>query len=89
MAALDRASERYHIRIDAHLDASWSAWFDGLTITQHDDGTSSLVGELVDQAALYGLLGRLRDLGASLLSLQRLGPVGPAHPVTHETGDPR
>ena len=89
MAALDRASERYHIRIDAHLDASWSAWFDGLTITQHDDGTSSLVGELVDQAALYGLLGRLRDLGASLLSVQRLGVDGPVHPVTHESGDPR
>jgi hypothetical protein len=89
VAALDRASERYRIRIDAHLDASWSAWFDGLTITQHDDGTSSLVGELVDQAALYGLLGRLRDLGASLLSVQRLGVDGHVHPVTHESGDPR
>ena len=89
MAALDRASERYHIRIDAHLDASWSAWFGGLTITQHDDGTSSLVGELVDQAALYGLLGRLRDLGASLLSVQRLGVDSFVHPVTHVSGDPR
>ena len=89
MAERDRSAGRYRIRIDAHLDPSWSDWFDGLTITQHDDGTSSLVGDLVDQAALYGLLGRLRDLGASLLSVQRLGIDGPAHPVTHRTGDTR
>ena len=78
--------DRYRIRIDSHLDASWSAWFDGLTIAQHDDGTSSLVGDLVDQAALYGVLGRLRDVGAALLSVQRLDR---AQPVTHDTGDHR
>jgi hypothetical protein len=74
MSAPHRASQRYRIRIGAHLDPSWSAWFDGLTITQHDDGTTSLVGGVVDQAALYGLLGRLRDLGATLLSVERLDP---------------
>jgi hypothetical protein len=89
VAERDRSGGRYRIRINAHLDASWSAWFDGLTITQHDDGTSSLVGDLVDQAALYGVLGRLRDLGASLLSVQRLGLDGPGPSVAHETGDPR
>jgi hypothetical protein len=67
-------STRYRIRIDDHLDPTWSAWFDGLTVTQHDDGTTALVGPLTDQAALYGLLGRLRDLGATLLSVERLGP---------------
>ena len=71
----------YRIRIGAHLDASWSAWFGGLTITQHEDGTSSLDGDLVDQAALYGVLGRLRDLGAALLSVEQLHP--------RETGGPR
>ena len=63
---------RYRIGVDAHLDPSWSDWLDGLTVVRHDAGTSSLVGEVVDQAALYGLLGRLRDLGATLLSVQRL-----------------
>ena len=59
------------IRIRGHLDAAWSAWFDGLTITQEEDGTTALKGALVDQAALYGLLSRLRDLGATLLAIER------------------
>jgi hypothetical protein len=66
-------STRYRIRINDHLDPTWSAWFDGLTVTQLDDGTTALVGPLTDQAALYGLLSRLRDLGATLLSVERLG----------------
>jgi hypothetical protein len=78
---------RYLIGVDAHLDPSWSDWFDGLTVEQHDDGTTSLTGEVVDQAALYGLLGRLRDLGATLLSVQRLDHADTERP--HETGDPR
>jgi hypothetical protein len=76
------AVQRYRIRIDALLDPSWSAWLDGLTITEQDDGTTTLAGALVDQAALYGVLGRLRDLGATLLSVERLA-------LPHETGDPR
>lgn len=71
---------RYLIGVDAHLDPSWSDWFDGLTVVQHDDGTTSLTGEVVDQAALYGLLGRLRDLGATLLSVRRLDPADPEWP---------
>jgi hypothetical protein len=81
-----RSAQRYRIRIDAVLDPSWSAWLDGLTITEQDDGTTTLAGALVDQAALYGVLGRLRDLGATLLSVERLGP---GRPLPHETGDPR
>jgi hypothetical protein len=72
MTMPDRSSAQYRIRIRDHLDPSWSVWFDGLVITQADDGTTTLAGPLVDQAALYGLLGRLRDLGATLLSVERL-----------------
>ena len=64
----------YRIRINGHLDPAWSAWFDGLAVTQHPDGTTALVGPVIDRAALYGLLGRLRDLDATLLSVERLGP---------------
>jgi hypothetical protein len=62
----------YRIRISGHLDPAWSAWFDHLTVTQADDGTTELVGPLVDQAALFGLLAGLRNLGAILLLVQRL-----------------
>ena len=62
----------YRIRIRGHLDPAWSAWFDGLTLTQAVDGTTELAGPLVDQATLFGLLARLRDLGATLLLVERL-----------------
>jgi hypothetical protein len=63
---------RYRIRIRGHLDPVWSAWFGGLTVVQVDDGTTELAGPLVDQAALFGLLAGLRDLGATLLLVERL-----------------
>jgi hypothetical protein len=63
---------RYRIRIRGHLDPDWSAWFDGLTVTQAGDGTTELAGAPADQAALFGLLARLRDLGATLLLVERL-----------------
>jgi hypothetical protein len=63
---------RYRIRIRGHLDPLWSAWFDGLSVDQADDGTTALVGPLADQAALFGLLARLRDLGATLLLVEHL-----------------
>ena len=78
MSAVDRPPQPYRLRIRGHLDPGWAAWFDNLTITQEDDGTTTLAGPLVDQAALYGLLGRLRDLGATLLVVERL----PADPPT-------
>ena len=63
---------RYRIRIRGHVDAAWSTWFDGLTVVPSDDGTAELIGPLVDQAALFGLLARLRDLGATLLLVEHL-----------------
>jgi hypothetical protein len=68
---------RYRIRIRGHLDPAWSTWFDSLTVTQADDGTTELAGPLVDQGALFGLLARLRDLGATLLLVERLATDGP------------
>jgi hypothetical protein len=67
-----RPPARYRIRIRGHLDPVWSTWFDSLTVIQADDGTTELAGPLVDQAALFGLLARLRDLGATLLLVERL-----------------
>ncbi|TGN65365.1 hypothetical protein EXE59_16400 [Nocardioides eburneiflavus] len=60
---------RYEIRILGHLDAYWSNWFTGLTLTQEEDGTTSLRGAVADQAELHGLLAKIRDLGATLLSV--------------------
>jgi hypothetical protein len=58
------------LRIAGHLDQSWSAWFEGMAITHEPDGTTRIAGPLVDQAALYGLLGKARDLGLTLLSVE-------------------
>jgi hypothetical protein len=63
---------RYELRVEGHLDAHWSAWFGGLTLTREDDGTTTLSGPVTDQAELHGLLARIRDLGAPLLSVTRL-----------------
>jgi hypothetical protein len=70
---------RYRIRIRGHLDPAWSAWFDSLSVAQADDGTTELAGPLADQAALFGLLARLRDLGATLLLVEGL-PAEPRQP---------
>ncbi len=72
MTAPQHEGAHYHIRIRGHLDPAWSTWFEGLSITQAADGTSDLVGQVVDQAALYGLLARLRDLGATLLTVEQI-----------------
>ena len=62
---------RYEIRLAGHLDARWAAWFDGLTVGQQGDGTTLISGPIVDQAALHGLLQRVRDLGLPLVSVTR------------------
>jgi hypothetical protein len=59
----------YEISLAGHLDDHWSIWFGDLKITHEGDGTTTLRGSLADQAALHGLLARVRDLGATLLSL--------------------
>jgi len=61
---------RYLFHIRGHIDPQWSDWLDGLTIEHRDDGTSQLLGEVPDQAALHGLIGRLRDIGADLIAVQ-------------------
>jgi hypothetical protein len=70
----------YHIRIQGHLGSEWTDWFEGLTITLEDNGETLLRGPVVDQAALYGLLRKVRDLGIPLLAVNRahLGQVDAA-----------
>jgi len=60
------------IRIEGHLGDEWGEWFEGLTISREEDGQTLLVGPVVDQAALHGLLKRVRDLGMPLLSVNRV-----------------
>ena len=64
----------YQTRIKGHLGRQWTAWFEGLTITLEDNGDTLLTGPVVDQAALYGLLRKVRDLGMPLLSVVRVKP---------------
>ncbi len=59
----------YEIRVKGHLDARWSAWFDGMSLTNDSDGTTLIHGPVVDQAALHGLLQKLRDVGLPLVSV--------------------
>ncbi len=59
----------YQIRLKGHLGEQWSAWFEGLAITLQDNGETLLEGPVVDQAALHGLLRKVRDLGLPLLAV--------------------
>lgn len=68
----------YQIRVRGPLDAHWSDWFGGLTITHDPAGNTLLAGRLLDQAALYGVISRIRDLGLTLLSVQQQA-------ATHDT----
>ena len=65
---------RYEIRLQGHLAARWAAWFDGLSLTHEGDGTTVLRGPVEDQAALHGLLKKVRDLGLPLIALTQLDP---------------
>lgn len=60
----------YAIRLRGHLDARWADWFDGLHITLEEDGDTLLTGPIMDQAALHGLLKKVRDLGLPLISVE-------------------
>ena len=62
-------SNVYEIRVKGRLDPRWTDWFEGLTITVESNGDSLITGPVVDQAALYGLLKKVRDLGLPLLSI--------------------
>jgi len=70
-AGLPHEPGSYEIRLTGHLDARWSALFEGLVIHHAADGTTVLTGLIVDQAALHGLLQRVRDLGIPLVSVNR------------------
>jgi len=64
----------YEIRVKGHLDGCWSEWFDGLTITNLESGETVLCGEIVDQAALHGVLSKVRDLNLLLIAVRGAGP---------------
>jgi len=68
---------RYEIRIKGHLDSRWAASFDGLSLTRESGGTTAIRGPVADQAALYGLLEKLRDLGLPLVSVTQIEPDRP------------
>ena len=72
---------RYEIRLKGHLDTRWADWFEGLSFTHESDGTTILSGPVVDQAALHGLLRKVRDLGLPLVA------VSPIQPSSADTSD--
>jgi hypothetical protein len=67
----------YQIRIKGHLSDQWTGWFEGLTITLEENGDTLLTGPVVDQAALFGLLKKVRDVGIPLISINRVEPGKP------------
>ena len=82
MKAINHGSAQYEIRVDGHLDAHWVAWFDGLSLTNEADGTTVIRSQVVDQAALHGLLHKVRDVGLPLVSVTQIDPdvSGPTAP---------
>lgn len=64
----------YEIRVKGHLDKRWAAWFDGMALAHDADGTTLIRGRVADQAALHGLLHRMRDLGLPLISVVQVDP---------------
>ena len=72
---------RYEIRIKGHLDNRWADWFEGMTITLEDNGETLLTGPVIDQAALHGLLRKVRDLGLPLVAVNRIEPDQPDEPA--------
>ena len=64
----------YEIRVKGHLDGRWSDWFDGLAITNLENGEAMLYGDIVDQAALHGVLAKVRDLNLALVAVSSVGP---------------
>lgn len=87
------APGRYQLRIQGHLDEHWAAWFAGLTLVRDNDGTTILRGGVADQAELHGLLAKVRDLGATLISVTPLDDDVPDsqsrhHPLTSRPSSP-
>jgi hypothetical protein len=78
--------ELHEIRVQGHLDERWTDWLEGLAISHESDGTTTLTGPLADQAALHGVLNRIRDLALPIVSVRRLSPDGQRaiHPTAHK-----
>jgi hypothetical protein len=76
---------RYEIRLKGHLNGRWAAWFDGLSLSRESDGTTILRGSIPDQAALHGLLQKVRDTGLPLVSVIRIEP----DPAEKPANEPR
>ena len=66
---------QYEIRLKGHLASRWAGWFDGLSLRHESDGTTVIHGSVVDQAALHGLLTKVRDLGLPLISVTQVDPT--------------
>ena len=73
-SAVDEPRPQYVIRVKGRLDPHWATWFDGMRLTNEDNGTTTTAGPVVDQAALHGLLQKLRDVGIPLISLTQAEP---------------
>jgi hypothetical protein len=67
----------YEIRLKGHLDSRWAAWFDGLSLSHDSGGTTVISGPVLDQAALHGLLQKVRDIGIPLVSVAQVDPDEP------------
>jgi len=85
----ENEATEYEIRIKGRLAPRWAEWFDGMTLTSDEDGTSVISGMVADQSALHGLLRKLSDLGVPLLSVRRTRPNDAEAPAsttpTHHT----
>ena len=77
----------YEIRVQGRLDPRWSTYFEGVHLTSDADGTTVLTSQVIDQAALHGLLAGLRDLGLPLVSVARIDPNPVDHPHHDTTGE--
>jgi hypothetical protein len=84
-----QAPAGYRLRVEGHLEQRWSAWFDDLTVTRESDGTTSLSGDVSDQAELHGLLMKIRDLGITLISVNVIDPTREGNPQVGVTPLPQ
>jgi hypothetical protein len=80
-------NETYRIRVRGHLDDRWAEWFGGLDLQRQDDGTTLLVGPIVDQSALHGVLACIRDLGLPLLTVDRVTEADGRPPPRERGGE--